>query len=291
MVYSMTGYGKSVCDLPNKKINIEIKSLNSKQLDLNVRVPAIYREKELEIRNEINSKIKRGKVDFSFFAESAVSDKITQINKPVIDEYYKQLKDISDGWGLNNQPDYLRTIMPLPETVKTELAELDESEWHKILLSIKDAIEKINDFRSQEGKSLEKELSGRINNIRNLLEEVKPHEAGRIEKIKTRLKEGLEELAAKNQVDDNRFEQEMIFYIERLDITEEKVRLTNHLDYFMETMTQDEPVGKKLGFISQEIGREINTLGSKANDAILQRIVIQMKDELEKIKEQILNVL
>lgn len=292
MIYSMTGYGKAVCELPNKKISIEIKSLNSKQLDLNVRIPVLYREKELVIRNEVSSTLFRGKVDLSFFVESAVPDKVTQINKPVIEEYYRQLKGVSDSLGMDEgQTDFMRVIMPLPETVKTELAELDPNEWTQIMDVLKTAVKNITDFRHQEGEMLGKEISMRINKIRDLLTQVDQYENERIEKIKIRLKESLEELAAKSQIDENRFEQELIFYLEKLDITEEKVRLTNHLDYFIETMQQSDPIGKKLGFISQEIGREVNTLGSKANNASLQRIVIQMKDELEKIKEQILNIL
>ncbi|MBN2167060.1 MAG: YicC family protein [Marinilabiliaceae bacterium] len=292
MIYSMTGYGKSVCELSNKKISIEIRSLNSKQLDLNIRIPIIYREKELEIRNEISSLLNRGKIDVSFFVESVVSDKITQINKPVIELYYNQLKEISDSLGLSNDStDYLKIIMPLPETVKTELAELDESEWGMIKKVFYEAVTNINLFREQEGLVLANELNKRICNIRNYLTEVEQFETVRIDRIKSRLKDSLEEMAAKSQIDENRFEQELIFYIEKLDITEEKVRLMNHLDYFIETMNQQESAGKKLGFITQEIGREVNTLGSKANDASMQRIVIQMKDELEKIKEQLLNIL
>ena len=287
----MTGYGKSICEFPNKKISIEIKSLNSKQLDINTRLPILYREKELEIRNEIGSKLYRGKIDFSIFVESAVSDKVTQINKPVIEEYYKQLKEIAGTLNIENQTDYLRVLMPLPETVKTEIAELDEDEWNEIEKTIQLALKSIIEFRKQEGEILGNDVKSRIIIIRELLAQVDLFEKERINKIKLRLKESLEELAAKSQIDENRFEQELIFYLEKIDITEEKVRLNNHLDYFLETIGQKEPVGKKLGFISQEIGREINTLGSKANDAGMQRIVIQMKDELEKIKEQLLNIL
>lgn len=291
MIYSMTGFGKAVCELPNKKVSIEIKSLNSKQLDLNTRIPLVYREKELVLRNEISSRLVRGKVDLSMFVESAVSDKITQINSQIIEEYYKQLLPIADNLGLADKTDFLRIIMPLPETVKTEPAELDEEEWKLVMRAVDKAIANIERFRAQEGSVLEKEITQRIDNIRNLLAQVVPLEKERIAKIRVRLRESLEELAGNYSVDENRFEQELIFYLEKLDITEEKVRLTNHLDYFNETIGDKEPAGKKLGFITQEIGREINTLGSKANDAAIQRIVIQMKDELEKIKEQILNIL
>ncbi|MFT3739776.1 MAG: YicC/YloC family endoribonuclease [Breznakibacter sp.] len=291
MIYSMTGFGKAVCELPNKKVSIEIKSLNSKQLDLNTRIPLIYREKELLLRNEISCRLVRGKIDLSMFVESAMSDKITQINPPIIEEYYQQLLPVARNLGVVDKTDFLRIIMPLPETVKTEIAELDEAEWALVMTAVEKAILHIERFRAQEGNVLEREINQRIGNIRGLLAQVSPLEEERIVKIRARLRESLEELAGNYSVDENRFEQELIFYLEKLDITEEKVRLANHLDYFNETIGDKEPAGKKLGFIAQEIGREINTLGSKANDAAIQRIVIQMKDELEKIKEQILNIL
>ncbi|MCU4164840.1 YicC/YloC family endoribonuclease [Carboxylicivirga caseinilyticus] len=291
MVHSMTGFGKGVCELPNKKINIEIKSLNSKQLDLNTRIPNLYREKEIEIRNTVGKKLTRGKVDVSFFVEAASSDKITKVNQQVIKDYYAQLKEVSADLGFSENTDFLKVIMPLPDTVKIELAELDEKEWVAIAKAIDAAIEDIISFRIREGKALEADVRERIATIDELLQQVPNYETQRIEKIRNRIKENLEELSMQTQVDENRFEQEIIFYLEKLDITEEKVRLANHLKYFIETMEAGEAVGKKLGFISQEIGREINTLGSKANDADLQKIVIRMKDELEKIKEQILNIL
>jgi uncharacterized protein (TIGR00255 family) len=287
----MTGYGKAICELSNKKIIIEVKSLNSKQLDLNTRIPSMYREKELEMRNEISNQLVRGKVDLGFYVESSGSDKVTQINRQIIEEYYKQLQPIAQGLGLDDRTDFLRIIMPLPETVKTEQAELDESEWIHIRKTLFQSLEQLQKFRQQEGAMLEREISSRIANISDLLKQVEPLEKERIDKIRSRLRDSLEELAGKFQIDENRFEQELIFYLEKLDITEEKVRLTNHLTYFIETIADKEPSGKKLGFIAQEIGREINTLGSKANDAAIQRMVIQMKDELEKIKEQILNIL
>lgn len=291
MIHSMTGYGKAICQLPNKKINIEIKSLNSKQLDLNMRMPSLYREKEIELRNEVALRLVRGKVDLSFYVESATSDKVTQINRQVIEGYYHQLMPIAEGLNLTAGTDLLRIIMSLPETVKTEQAELDEQEWAAIKVAVNQALDQLQVFRQQEGDSLNREISMRIDNIFNYSQQVEPLEKERIEKIRTRLHENLAELAGKYSLDENRFEQELIFYLEKLDITEEKVRLANHISYFLETMAEAEPSGKKLGFIIQEIGREINTMGSKANDAALQRIVIQMKDELEKIKEQILNVL
>jgi uncharacterized protein (TIGR00255 family) len=291
MIYSMTGFGKAICELPNKKVSIEIKSLNSKQLDLNARIPNIYRDKELILRNEIGTRLVRGKIDISMYVESGTSDKVTQINRQVIEEYYHQLLPIASSLGLNERTDFMRIIMPLPDTIKTEQAELDETEWAQVMKAVNMAIKNIESFRAQEGAVLEKEVLQRIGNIRKLMAQVEPFEKERLEKIKVKLREGLEELSGKIQVDANRFEQELIFYIEKLDITEEKVRLSTHLDYFDETMNDAEAAGKKLGFITQEIGREINTMGSKANDAVIQRIVIQMKDELEKIKEQTLNIL
>ncbi|MBK3518329.1 YicC/YloC family endoribonuclease [Carboxylicivirga marina] len=291
MIQSMTGYGKAVCELPNKKISIEIKSLNSKQLDLNTRLPNLYREKEIEVRGLLGKQLSRGKIDLSFYVEAATSDKITKINQQVIGRYHEQLKSIAEDLGLEGSTDYLKVIMPLPDTVKIELAELDEEEWKAIMETLKSAINDIIDFRKREGLALEKDIKERITLIGELLKEVPNYETQRIEKIKTRIRENLEELGQSNKIDENRFEQEIIFYLEKLDVTEEKVRLKNHLDYFMETIENKDAVGKKLGFICQEIGREINTLGSKANDADLQKVVIRMKDELEKIKEQILNVL
>ncbi|WP_430809925.1 MULTISPECIES: YicC/YloC family endoribonuclease [unclassified Carboxylicivirga] len=291
MIQSMTGYGKAVCELPNKKISIEIKSLNSKQLDLNTRIPNLYREKEIEIRSLLGKKLSRGKIDLSFYVEAATSDKITKVNQQVIKNYHEQLKTVAQELGLDNNTDYLKVIMPLPDTVKVELAELDEEEWKAIAQTLNAAITDIISFRKREGLALENDIRERIALIAQLLTEVPQYETQRIDKIKTRIRENLEELGQNNKIDENRFEQEVIFYLEKLDITEEKVRLSNHLEYFLETMQSRDAVGKKLGFITQEIGREINTLGSKANDADLQKIVIRMKDELEKIKEQNLNVL
>lgn len=291
MIHSMTGYGKAICELPNKKISIEIKSLNSKQLDLNTRLPNLYREKDIEIRSLLGNKLKRGKIDLSFYVEAATSDKITKINSGVIKEYYSNLKEVASDLNLEDTTDFLRVIMPLPDTVKVELAELDESEWKSIHATLCEAIDNIINFRKREGEALEADIRYRIEQIGKLLQEVPNYEGQRIERIKSRIRENLEEIAQKTKVDENRFEQELIFYIEKLDVTEEKVRLSNHLEYFLETMDGEESSGKKLGFISQEIGREINTLGSKANDADIQKLVIRMKDELEKIKEQILNVL
>ena len=291
MIFSMTGYGKAACELPQKKINIEIRSLNSKQLDVNARIPGLYREKEIEIRNKISSRLFRGKVDISFFVESDTPDKVTKINTAIIESYFEQLKPVAEKLNIQQSVDFLRVIMPLPDTTKTEQQDLDEQEWNELSKAIDKALDDIVAFRKQEGESLHKEITQRIENISSLLKEVEPLEKGRIDKIKERISDGLQFITDKSNIDENRFEQELIYYLEKLDITEEKVRLANHLEYFMETIDSDKPVGKKLGFITQEIGREINTLGSKANDAAIQRIVIRMKDELEKIKEQILNVL
>ncbi len=287
----MTGYGKSVCELPNKKISIEIKSLNSKQLDLSTRIPGLYREKELEVRNDIAARVFRGKVDFSIFVESQNGERTAQINTAVIENYYEQLRAVTDKIGVTDRTDFMRIIMPLPETVKMEQQQLDEDEWTAIKAAISTAIDNFVAFRTQEGQSLDKDLRTRISLIDSYLQEVPKYEKGRVDKIRARIEKSLEELISKSHIDENRLEQELIFYIEKLDINEEKVRLKNHLKYFIETMENEDQPGKKLGFIAQEIGREINTLGSKANEATMQRLVIQMKDELEKIKEQVLNVL
>ncbi len=287
----MTGFGKATCELPGKKISIEIKSLNSKQLDVSMRLPNIYREKDLILRNEIANKLGRGKVDVGFYIDFLGNEKNTSINAQVIENYFNQLSPIADKLGLIDKTDILRAIMPLPDTIKTEQAELDEEEWKLIAETFSKALTCLDEFRIQEGLSLKNEVSSRIDNIRTLSVKIEPFEKERIEKIRVRILDQLNELKEKIKVDENRFEQEMIFYLEKLDITEEKVRLANHLNYFLETIANEEMVGKKLGFITQEIGREINTLGSKANHSEVQKLVIQMKDELEKIKEQNLNIL
>ncbi|TLX76558.1 YicC family protein [Labilibacter sediminis] len=291
MIKSMTGFGKATCELPGKKINIEIKSLNSKQLDVNMRLPNIYREKDLVLRNELANKLGRGKVDVGFYIDFLGAEKNASINSQVIESYYNQILPISDKLGLTENTDILRAIMPLPDTVKIEQAELDEEEWGLILETFKDALDKLDEFREQEGKVLQLDIIARIQNIRELLAFVEPFEKERTERVREKIMDQLNELKDKVNVDENRFEQEMIYYIEKFDITEEKVRLVNHLDYFIETAANEEMVGKKLGFITQEIGREINTMGSKANHSEIQKLVIQMKDELEKIKEQNLNIL
>ncbi|MGC1633727.1 MAG: YicC/YloC family endoribonuclease [Gelidibacter sp.] len=285
MIHSMTGYGKSVLQLPNKKISIEVKSLNSKSLDLNTRTPSIYREKELDIRKLIASKLERGKIDFSLYMEITGEETSTQINKTVVKQYIKQLKEVVDG----DETELLKMAIRLPDAVTTERDEMDEDEWDEIATEINTALDKIQQYRLDEGKVLESEFLDRVQNISDLLDEVIAMDPDRIEGVRERLNKGVAEL--KEKVDENRFEQELVFYIEKFDITEEKVRLKNHLDYFIKAINSDDSNGKKLGFISQEMGREINTIGSKSNYAPMQKLVVQMKDELEKIKEQLLNVL
>ncbi|MGR7812938.1 YicC/YloC family endoribonuclease [Lacinutrix undariae] len=285
MIQSMTGYGKSVLQLPTKKISIEIKSLNSKNLDLNARMPSIYREKELSIRKLIASKLERGKVDFSLYMEITGEETSTQINKTVVNQYIKQLKNVVDG----DEVELLKMAIRLPDAITTEREEMDENEWELIAEAVDTSIEKILQYRIDEGKSLESEFVDRVDNIAKLLDAVIEMDPERIEGVRERLHKGVAEL--KEKVDENRFEQELVFYIEKFDITEEKVRLKNHLDYFTKALNSDDSNGKKLGFISQEMGREINTIGSKSNYAPMQKLVVQMKDELEKIKEQLLNVL
>jgi uncharacterized protein (TIGR00255 family) len=288
----MTGFGKATLEMENKKVSIEIKSLNSKQLDINTRIPNLYKEKDLVLRNEIKNQLERGKVELSIFIESVGTDKETKINKPIVEAYYQQLTELSSELGIPmDQEPILQTIVKLPDALKTEHQELDEEEWNQIFIGFKSAVADLNSFRTQEGEALEEDIFERISNIEKLLEAVPQFEANRIETVKTRINDNLNDFVEKQNVDKNRFEQEIIYYLEKLDITEEKVRLANHCKYFIETAQNGNSIGKKLGFIAQEIGREINTLGSKANDSDIQKIVIQMKDELEKIKEQLLNVL
>ncbi|WP_040246887.1 YicC/YloC family endoribonuclease [Psychroserpens mesophilus] len=285
MIQSMTGYGKSVIQLPTKKISIEVKSLNSKNLDLNTRMPSLYREKELSIRKLIASKLVRGKIDFSLYMEITGEETSTQINKTVVKQYIKQLKEVVDG----DETELLKMAIRLPDAVTTERDEIDEDEWSQISKEIDSSLEKIQQYRIDEGKSLEDEFITRAENISELLDQVIEMDPDRIDGVRERLNKGIAEI--KEKVDENRFEQELVYYIEKFDITEEKVRLKNHLDYFQKALKSDDSNGKKLGFISQEMGREINTIGSKSNYAPMQKLVVQMKDELEKIKEQLLNVL
>jgi uncharacterized protein (TIGR00255 family) len=281
----MTGYGKSVIQLPTKKISIEIKSLNSKNLDLNTRMPSLYREKELDVRKLIATKLERGKIDFSLYMEITGEETSTQINKTVVKQYIKQLREVVDG----DETELLKMAIRLPDAVTTERDEIDEDEWSQIEKEIDSSLEKIHEYRLDEGKSLESEFFDRAQNISDLLDKVMAMDPERIEGVRERLQKGVADL--KEKLDENRFEQELIYYIEKFDITEEKVRLKNHLDYFSKALKSDDSNGKKLGFIAQELGREINTIGSKSNYAPMQKLVVQMKDELEKIKEQLLNVL
>lgn len=291
MIKSMTGYGKAEFETQNKKITLELKSLNSKQLDINTRIPAVYREKDLVIRKEISEKLVRGKMDFSLYLENLGTQSNSVINEDIVAGYFNQLSNIHGKLGLPISEQMMHSIMRLPDAVKTVYEELNEEEWNMIYSNIKKVIDAVDQFRIQEGSALEKDIRNNINEITQLLEQVEPFEKQRIENIKSRIHDGLNEINLNGNLDKNRFEQELIYYMEKLDINEEKVRLINHCDYFMETMESNGVVGKKLGFIAQEIGREINTLGSKANESNIQRIVVQMKDALERIKEQMLNVL
>ncbi|NND62327.1 MAG: YicC family protein, partial [Flavobacteriaceae bacterium] len=277
--------GKSVLELPSKKITVELKSLNSKNLDLNARVPSVYREKELAMRNHISKSLSRGKVDFNLFVEITGEETNTQLNEGVVKQYIAQLKSVVDG----DPVELMKMAVRMPDALKTERDEIDEDEFKKIMEALDQALKAINNYRTAEGKSLEVEFVRRVKNIQALLEKVIELDPERIDNVKERLRKAISEL--KESVDENRFEQELIYYLEKYDITEEKVRLKNHLEYFLETLAQPMSNGKKLGFISQEMGREINTIGSKANYAPMQQLVVQMKDELEKIKEQALNVL
>ena len=288
MIHSMTGYGKSVLHLSDKKVTIEIKSLNSKNLDLNVRIPSYYRVKELAVRKELASKLVRGKVDFSIYIEMTADETFTTVNKGVVSEYMQQLRNVVQT-GSSNDVELLKMAVRMPDALKTEREELDEDEWAQISVNIQKAIKDIIQYRIDEAASLEKDFKLRIENIQSYLEEVKSFDAARITHVKERLKKAIDDL--KVQTDENRFEQELIYYLEKLDINEEKVRLANHLTYFLQELGTEDSNGKKLGFIVQEIGREVNTIGSKANFAPMQKAVIQMKNELEKIKEQVLNVL
>ena len=288
MIQSMTGYGKSVLHLPDKKVTIEVKSLNSKNLDLNVRMPSYYREKELTVRKELASTLVRGKVDFSIYIEMTADETSSTINKKVVSAYMQQLRNVVQT-GSSDDLELLQMAVRMPDALKIEREELNEEEWSLIHKHIKLAINETTQYRLDEAFSLEKDFKLRIENIQSFLEEVISLDSERIDHVKNRLQKSIDEL--KVNVDQNRFEQELIYYLEKLDINEEKVRLTSHLNYFLEELETDASNGKKLGFIVQEIGREINTIGSKANFSSMQKAVVQMKNELEKIKEQILNVL
>lgn len=292
MIQSMTGYGKSVITFKEKKINVEIKSLNSKSLDLSTRIAPSYREKEMEIRQLIAKTMERGKIDFSIWIEKDASIDAAPINATVVEKYYRQIKEISASTGIPEPTDWFYTLLRMPDvTTKNETEELTDEEWQTATTAIQNALDHLLAFRKQEGEALQKKFTEKIDNIANLLVRIEPYEKSRVEKIRQNIVKGLESIPEVDY-DKNRLEQELIYYIEKLDISEEKQRLTNHLKYFRETMNEEgHGVGKKLGFIAQEMGREINTTGSKSNQAEMQNIVVMMKDELEQIKEQVLNVL
>jgi uncharacterized protein (TIGR00255 family) len=291
MLISMTGYGRAECDLRNVVYAVEIKSLNSKQLDFSVRIPIQLKEKEMEIRSWLGGALQRGKIEVGIYQEIKEGAVGWSINKPVVEEYIRQLNEIAGDSDPVDREQLVQIAMRLPDTMISEKDKLQEDDWIKVRASVLSALEELNAFRQQEGMALEKDIRLRINNILQLLSEVAPFEADRLEVVRNRILSALEELGQNNSTDPGRVEQEMIFYLEKMDITEEKVRLENHCRFFLETLDAASPAGKKLGFISQEIGREINTLGSKASEANIQRLVVGMKDELEKIKEQVLNVL
>jgi uncharacterized protein (TIGR00255 family) len=286
----MTGFGKATTELEKRKVTVEIKSLNSKQLDLSVRMPNLYKEHEMEVRNMLSRELERGKVDFLIYVENIGNETANQINHNLLEGYYNQIKESARKLGIDTPIDWFSTLLRLPDVLKYESQEVDEAEWTAISKTIGEAKKQLLSFRKQEGAMLEKLFEEKIMNISQLLTDIEPHEAERVDKIKVRITEALHKIEDFDY-DKNRFEQEMIYYIEKLDINEEKARLTNHLSYFLETMKSGSGQGKKLGFISQEMGREINTMGSKSNHAEMQQIVVRMKDELEQIKEQVLNVL
>ncbi len=286
MIQSMTGFGKATLQLPTKKITVEVKSLNSKGLDLNVRMPSLYREMELGLRNQIALQLERGKIDFSIFIESTAEQTSTKVNVPIVKAYISQLREV---YANAEETELMKMAIRMPDTMKIEREEIDENDWAQIKTVIEESLKNIQNFRRDEGASLEKEFQLRIGNIRQYMTEALELDPERVQAIKDRLQTAIAELEV--NVDANRFEQELIYYLEKLDITEEKVRLNNHLDYFLETIKGTEANGRKLGFITQEMGREINTMGSKSNHAQMQKLVVMMKDELEKIKEQVLNVL
>ena len=291
MIQSMTGYGSTVVAYKDKKIHVEIKSLNSKQLDLQTRIAPLYREKEMECRAMVAEALIRGKVDMSVWIEKESTVDATPVNAALVENYYHQLKDVAQKVGIPEPADWLYTLTRMPDVLtKTDVETLDDEEWAVVKGAVADALKSLVDFRKQEGAALQKKFREKIDNIAQLLADIEPYEKGRVEKIKTRIEGGLKQIPDV-EYDKNRLEQELIYYIEKLDISEEKQRLANHLKYFRETMDEPAGQGKKLGFIAQEMGREINTTGSKSNQAEMQNIVVKMKDELEQIKEQVLNAL
>jgi uncharacterized protein (TIGR00255 family) len=289
----MTGFGRAEFEVNNKKITLEIKSLNSKQIDINTRIPSLYREKEIEIRKELSEKLVRGKIDLTIYLENHGEESNSKINEPILKSYFGHLKKINDDLKLLTDNSTLHAALRLPDVVKTEYETLDEQEWQVILENIREVIQQINEFRLQEGKALETDISENVKSISDSLQKIGPFESQRIETIKNRLNESLGKSNMNENVDKNRFEQELIYYLDKMDMNEEKVRLENHCSYFLETLNLNSQSsnGKKLAFISQEMGREINTIGSKAYESNIQRVVVEMKDHLERIKEQLLNVL
>ncbi len=291
MIQSMTGYGKAVVAFKEKKIHVEIKSLNSKQLDLNTRIAPLYREKEMEMRQMVAEALIRGKVDMSVWVEKDMAVDPTPINAQLVENYYQQIKTIAEKTGIPAPEDWFYTLLRMPDVLtKTDTEELDDEEWAVVKGGVAEALKNLVDFRTQEGAALQKKFAEKIDNIAKLMGEIEPYEKSRVEKIKARIIDGLQQIPSA-EYDKNRLEQELIYYIEKLDISEEKQRLANHLKYFRDTMNEPAGQGKKLGFIAQEMGREINTTGSKSNQAEMQNIVVKMKDELEQIKEQVLNAL
>ena len=288
----MTGFGKATLEYGNKKIVVEVKSLNSKQADVSTRIAPLYREKDIEIRNLLSQRLERGKIDLSLYFDNAAKDATAQINVPMLEAYHQQIEAAAQQLGIAAPQNWFDLLLRLPDVLKTETPELDDAEWEAVVAQgINAAIDQLQQFRIQEGRALQAVFEAKIHNIQTLLAQIDPFEKERVSKIKVRLEENLLALADKVDYDKNRLEQELIYYIEKLDVNEEKVRLANHLDYFLETMAHEKSPGKKLGFIAQEIWREVNTLGSKANHSEMQKIVVKMKDELEQIKEQVLNVL
>ncbi len=291
MIKSMTGFGKAEFEVNNKKIILELKSLNSKQIDIGVRIPPVYREKEIEIRKVIAEKLIRGKVDLTIYVENHGEESSSKINKTTIKEYFDNLKSINTELGLQTDQLTMQAILRLPDVVKTEYETLNEEEWQVISENLNKALDELDDFRLAEGKALDADIVANTKKIMDLLGQISPFEEKRIETIKSRLTENLAKLEINGTVDENRFEQEVLYYLDKMDMNEEKIRLTNHCRYFLETIALPESSGKKLAFISQEMGREINTLGSKAYESTIQRMVVEMKDHLERIKEQLLNIL
>ena len=291
MIQSMTGFGKAEANFQGKKIIVEVKALNSKSLDLSTRIAPIYREKDIQIRQTIAAKLIRGKVDFSLWTERDTTPEAIPVNTTLAEQYYKQLRTMTQNMGMPEPADWLTLLLRMPDVMsRTETEELTEEEWNVVQQVMDEALQHLIDFRKQEGAALQHKFAEKLDNIQRLLTDIEPYEKGRVEKIRARIIDGLQAIPEVDY-DKNRLEQELIYYIEKLDISEEKQRLNNHLKYFRETMESEEAQGKKLGFIAQEMGREINTTGSKSNQAEMQNIVVKMKDELEQIKEQVLNAL